>query len=279
MHAFFLSPLALYEQQCNIMQTYLESFQRHIRGRVTDVEQLPKVEDTKWQIISFPWVKKYHASQSQSHEVVYYDFSRHSNLSPERYYQSLLEDFIQHASEISKEMKYEAYRIQHVFPKYTYRFFRFIDAYIGCLRDPLFNPAHYEQYKRKHIGVQAHEGNITYAFSFSKEEMNLYKLFDTLESSWEQERGAIIKWLQHLMSAFEHIEIMQRRAAISLPIEQNRFQDWTEKAIHAENDIINFLRQLEFFDINAYSYMNSDELKRTHEDIQSHLPKKRKSQS
>jgi hypothetical protein len=193
MNSLLFSPLAIYEAQCSVLQTYLDTLSNHIKGRALN-QITPESTEEKpvCKIFPFERVQRYH-SPSNTHDVEYYNFVTHSAISSEDYYTTLLQDFIKQAPKLASEIQKEQSKIRYVFPRYTYRLFRIMTTYIDCLLHPLFHFDHYNRYKQHRIGVQEQEGNVVYAFSYSPEEMELYKTFSQLENTWEKEKKMLIQ--------------------------------------------------------------------------------------
>ncbi len=279
MNSLLFSPLAIYEAQCSVLQAYLDTLSHHIRNRA--LHQLPQEKEEEkpvCKIFPFERVQRYH-SPSNTHDVEYYDFIAHSPISSEKYYDALLQDFIKQAPKLSSEITKEQSRIRHVFPRYTYRLFRIMTAYIDCLLHPLFRFDHYARYKTHRIGVQEKEWNIVYAFSYSPEEMELYKTFSHLEATWWKEKEMLVQWVSNIVNAYEHIRRIQLQSALSthnLPgKEEEFFLEFAKHTEEAEKDVLFFLEHLRTFDLTMYRALDKDTLQSTRSKVVAWLPSKK----
>jgi hypothetical protein len=141
-------------------------------------------EPSKSRIHHFP--KKYTPTYRWNHQVLYYDFLHHHPISRIDWEKEMKHDFDDHLYSISEKILWTSQFVQESITTFHKQFFEYIYLYTSHLMYPLFREDHYEQFKKKHIWVFWKRDNIVFAFTFSPEEMSLYKNMESLAHTWKE---------------------------------------------------------------------------------------------
>lgn len=251
----------LYMQSCmagiNLYSRLLENTVQLYTGKILSWESH---KDTTHQILSFHG--KPTPAHIWPHEIYFYDFPHHHSVSQEKWNTEMKTEYNKHHHAIFQKFIQDTQGIQESFMNYHKQFLRFTYQFISHLLNPLFQEAHYEQFRRKHIWVQWKDDNVIYAFTFSPEEMALYSEIDSLRASWEEIRKNITSWLSDVIWSLEEIHPTFEKIRLFDPdIDSTYWEDWVKDT---KSGVSGFMAKFELFDPENYFLFEKELLKETH---------------
>lgn len=196
--------------------------------------------------------------------VVYYDFPHHNGLTMDTWMKEYRDTFSLHLSDAEKYLISEPQKIYEIFHRLHESFSIMVNSYSACLKNPLFQEDHYRQYQLRHIGLQRIDGNVHHAFSFSHEEMMVYRTLELLAQFWQEEKENMLQQYRKLTEDIWVIRSFYQKLSALYPDESVDMGDILEKLEQLEWEILKSSALVREFHMSGYLPRTRSVLKNEH---------------
>lgn len=272
MYTLFFSWLQRLYQQADIgLKIYSNLLQGNTQLHTNDILSCDSSKKPEGLIRPFP--KRTTPAHRWNHEIYYYDFPGHHTISPDRWKDIMKHDFDNHIIAIWERSLWVLQEARKSFMKYHLDLHRYIYLYTSLLLNPLFQESHYDQFKKKQIWIQRKEGTVIFAFSFSPEEMDLYKNLNDLNLSWMKKQRSIISWLSRIVHSVESIQSDLEKVRLFGSDEKLETDNQESSYRTTLYEIINFMSMIEWFAPENYLNFERKLLEETHQWVKEALRK------